>query len=274
MSNASFLRVRYNNEDLSVAVRTRLVSDDLILFMHGFGCAKESFSEAFRQEQLKAFSICTFDFPGHGASPSADRSAYSMQAFADIANQLIDQLLPRRVYLICHSMGGAVGLIASQDRDDIGCYISIDGNLVAEDCGLVSRERAAQSPEYYTAVGYDAFIAGLQNSPRPDYAAWASWCVKADSTALHESAKSLVDWSDSGKLLDLFKSLSCKAYVHGDADDKQYVTSKLAQVPICEIRSSGHFMMIDNPRGLYATLADLLLQARAHYNAVADIPSL
>lgn len=253
-----FIQVRYEEKTLSVAVQKRLVSDDLIVFLHGFGCAKECFSEAFRQESLRKFSILTFDFPGHGTSSAASKASYSMRAYAEITNELINMFSAQRVYLACHSMGGAVGLIASQGRDDIKCYISIDGNLVAEDCGLVSRKTAAQTPEEYADSGYDAFIEQLRRSSRRDYLVWADWCSSADPMALHENATSLVKWSDSGKLLDLFGSLSCKAYIYGDADQKRYLSMVLTDIPVYAIPNSGHFMMIDNPKNFYATLAGFL----------------
>jgi pimeloyl-ACP methyl ester carboxylesterase len=258
MKTTEFLPVCYHKQELNVAVQKRLVSDDLIVFLHGFGCAKECFSSAFRQESLRKYSICTFDFPGHGDSALAGRSAYSMQAYAEMTNQLIDWLSPERVYLACHSMGGAVGLIASQGRENVECYISIDGNLVAEDCGLVSRQTAAQTSTEYSSSGYSDFLTQLRRSPRRDYATWAKWCAKADPIALHENAVSLVEWSDSGKLLDLFSSLPRKAYFHGDADDKQYLASSLMGAVVYTIPDAGHFMMIDNPQSFYANLAELL----------------
>ena len=47
---------------------------------------------------------------------------------------MIRQLAFDRIYVIGHSMGGAVGVIATQGNSSIECLISADGNLVAEDC--------------------------------------------------------------------------------------------------------------------------------------------
>jgi pimeloyl-ACP methyl ester carboxylesterase len=262
MAETRYISVRYNDKRIRIASSLRLMSDNLLLFMHGFGCTKESFAEAFSQESLKDFSICTFDFPGHGQSTVSDSSMYSMQSYADIANQLIDRLAPRRVFLACHSMGGAVGLIASQGRRDIGCYVSVEGNMVAKDCGLVSRTTAAQSSTEYLDGGYREFLGQLRQSSRRDYLAWARWCAQADPAALHQTARSLVEWSDSGKLLDWFRSLSRKAYLYGEDEDKQYLLPRLAKEPVYSIANAGHFVMIDNPIRFYAVLADVLLNAK------------
>lgn len=274
MPTAEFLQIRYQTKVLHIAIQRRLASSNVIAFLHGFGCAKECFSEAFQQEELRDFSLCTFDFPGYGDSSTADKAAYSMEAYAEVTNQVIDSFSPKRVYLACHSMGGAVGLIASQARKDVECYVSIDGNLVAEDCGLVSRQAANQTSTEYTKTGYNAFLAQLRRSSRRDYAAWATWSSKADPIALHENATSLVEWSDSGKLLELFSALPCRAYFYGDADDKQYLTSALANVPVYTVPNSGHFMMIDNPQNFYATLATFFRAPQVCTMATVDGSSL
>lgn len=261
MAKTEYIPITYRAQKLRIAANLRLFSDDLILFMHGFGCTKESFSGVFEQDCLRNFSLCAFDFPGHGASTGTRKLVNSMQSYADIANLLIEKLSPRRVFLTCHSMGGAVGLIASQSLRNIGCYISIEGNLVAEDCGIVSRRTAAQSHDEYVATGYREFVAELKRASRADYLTWARWCEQADPSALHESARSLVEWSDSGKLIELFTSLRNKAYIHGDEDSKQYLDSKLQKTPVYTIPGAGHFTMIDNPAEFYSILTGILLKA-------------
>src|ERR1019366_9370699 len=152
--------------------------------------------------------------------------------------------------------------IASQSMHDIACYVSVEGNLVAEDCGLVSRMTTAQSANEYISSGYENFINQLKQSPHRDYIAWADWCAQAHPSALYESAQSLVEWSDSGKLLDLFKSLRCKAYIYGANDDKQYLIPNLMTSPVYRVAHAGHFVMVDNPNEFYSILADVLLEAK------------
>jgi Alpha/beta hydrolase family len=106
-----------------VSTRIRFAGDDLIVFLHGLGCAKESFDAAFDAPTLVNFSICSFDFPGYGGSSRYERSLYSLPEFADIINLVVERLVkdlsPRRVFLVGHSMGGAVSLIARSDQHGV-----------------------------------------------------------------------------------------------------------------------------------------------------------
>lgn len=251
-------RITYRGENIDISANIRQTEGDLILFLHGMGCNKESFNNAFRVRALRSYSICAFDFPGHGASSRLPGALYSLQTFADITNKVIQGLAFGRIYMVGHSMGGAVGIIASQARNRIEYLVSADGNLVAEDCSLASRKIADQPSMTFINEGFGQFLKLLQGSSRRDYIAWFNWCRNADPQALHQAARSLVEWSDSGRLLELFNSLTRKAYLYGDQDDKEYVLPQIAAATISAIPSAGHFMMIDNPRSFYQELAGVL----------------
>ena len=261
-TRTQFVPLTYQHADLTIAANVRLTSNDLIVFMHGFGCAKESFDGAFDADGLRDFSLCAFDFPGHGASSRSDASTYSPRSYADVARLVIDNLAPARVFVACHSMGSAAGLIAAPAIPNLGCFVNIEGNLVAEDCSLVSRTTADQSTDAFIHDGYGQLARTLAGSSRRDYKAWSQWYGQADPLALHESARSLVEWSDSGALLEQFRSLKHRVYIYGDEDNKDYLLPQLHQVPTCCIRDAGHFPMLDNPQEFYAVLAELLNGAR------------
>lgn len=95
---------------------------------------------------MDGFAICAFDFPGHGDSDRLPPGMYSIETYADVVTDLVRQLSPQRVVLVGHSMGGAVGVLASQDGPDQASLVSVEGNLVREDCALISR-RAAELPQ-------------------------------------------------------------------------------------------------------------------------------
>jgi pimeloyl-ACP methyl ester carboxylesterase len=239
--------------------------------LHGIGCSGESFDDAFESDSLPGYSICAFDFPGHGQAAgvlSVDQLAASqdlLRSYADVTHQVIRQVKQRdpritRVIIVGHSMGGAVGVLAAAGSDDVGGLVNIDGNLVAEDCGIVSRKMAEQPREEFTRMGFSELLAGLRASTGEDSKAWAAWCAKANPSALHQAAQSLVWWSDSGKLLEKFNQLSARAYLYGAVDDRGYVINQIsrARTTIVAIRDSGHFAMIDNARDFYRLLSAVL----------------
>lgn len=268
------LRVRSGRRRVEVAARLRPGSGgDLLLCLHGLGCAKESFDSAFLSPALAHLTICTFDFPGHGGSGRLPAAGYSIEAYADVTAAVIAQLAPERLFLVCHSMGCAVGLVAAEGGaawrppaqgtgtpygrgGAVDLFLSLEGNLVAEDCGMVSRATAAQPRYEFVTSEWARFRAELAASPRADLRTWGRWYGQADPVAVHAISRSLVDWSDSGKLLATFRSLPTAAYIYGsDSDDLSYLLRALPGVPVHPIPGARHFAMLDNPTALWRTVA-------------------
>jgi pimeloyl-ACP methyl ester carboxylesterase len=258
VTHAERFDIKYGGKLIRLSVKLRWVSDDFVVLLHGFGCAKECFDEAFVAEGLQDLSICTFDFPGHGHSEQTNTSVYSLQSYADITNVLLEKLAPKKVSMVCHSMGGAVGLIATQERSDVAMFVNVEGNLVALDCGIVSRSTASQSFGSFERNGYQNFLQDLRRSGRKPDKAWARWYAQADPCALHETARSLVEWSDSNKLLDLFKSLHDRAYIYGENEVKDYLIPDLQGVSSYRIPRASHFVMLDNPDVFYPLVSELV----------------
>jgi pimeloyl-ACP methyl ester carboxylesterase len=249
--------------NLDVATRFREQGDDLLILLHGLGCSKESFEGAFEAPELLGYAICAFDFPGHGGSSrNLPSDCYSLEACADITGQLIRRVLAKkgynRVYVAGHSMGGAVAVLLPDGQHGITSLVSIDGNLIAEDCGLVSRGIAEQSVEQFVSRGYYDFSSTLHRSVQPDAQAWAQWSSNAAPEAMHAAAKSLVEWSDSGKLLEQFNSIRARAFLYGERDDKAYLLPWIEDAAIAVVPAAAHFMMVDNPAAFYRILATAL----------------
>ena len=249
--------------NLDVATRFREQGDDLLILLHGLGCSKESFEGAFDAPELRGYAICALDFPGHGGSSrNLPSSCYSLEVCADITGQLISRMMTKlgynHVYVAGHSMGGAVALLVPDGEHRITSLVSIDGNLIAEDCGLVSRGIAEQSVEQFVSQGYHDFNSALYDSAQPDDQAWAQWSSNAAPEAMHAAAKSLVEWSDSGKLLEQFNSIEKRVFLYGECDDKAYLLPRIEDAIIASVPAAAHFMMVDNPAAFYSILAAAL----------------
>lgn len=248
--------------ELSARLRTPPRGGDLLLLLHGLGCAKESFDSAFAAGPLAGLGICAFDFPGHGRSVGP-LPEFTIQAYAEVTAAVVRELAPRRLFVVAHSMGGAVGVVAAADLPRLAGFVNIEGNLVGQDCGLVSRGAAERPRREFVTREFPRFLADLQASRQPALRTWARWYAQTDPVAFHQVASSLVEWSDSGKLRSLFRSLpGTTAYLHGgDSGDLSYLLSTLDGIPVHAIPGSGHFPMLDNPPALWRTVAQVLAGA-------------
>jgi pimeloyl-ACP methyl ester carboxylesterase len=217
-----------------------------ILCLHGLGASKSSFDPLRDTALGRAHDIVALDFPGHGArAHDAVPAAPVAAAAADIAADL--RRHDRRVVLVGHSMGGAVAILAAELAPDrVAGLVSIEGNLIAEDCGLVSR-RLAEAPD---AAACDALkhdlVAGAARSKNP--AALLAW------------SRDLVAVSDTGRLLQSFRQAPCPTlYLHGDGYLGHVLLPRLPPVPVVHIPGAGHNVMADAPAATAAAIAAHIL---------------
>lgn len=237
--------------------RTRLAGDHLIVLLHGLGCGVGSLDSAFTADPLAKFSLCAVGIP-----PQA-----TIDQYAEAAVREARKLGHDTVTMVGHSMGGAAAVLAAQE---LGCpVISLEGNLVAEDCGLVSRRIADQALGDFVGSGYSLLLSGLDACDTPDLTQWAQWMRQTDPADLHAAARSLVEWSDSGHLLNAFRSLPRRTYICGARSDVSHLLPHLTDSPSRNIPEAGHFLMVDNPAQLWATVAGLADSPRSESDAQA-----
>lgn len=248
-------QVQYAGKEFSAATKYSRVSGNWLIFLHGLGCAKECFDQAFDTELATQYSILTLDFVGFGASDKPDEFSYTLEDQAKITEQVIGQFNPRKIVLVAHSMGGTIGVLLARELPHLANFINVEGNLVSEDAGIISRRTAQQTESGFINEGFNIFLSGLQASDEPSFRTWAHWYEQSSRIAIYRSGGSLVRWSDSGQLLPLFNNLPKKAYVYGDKADNDFLLKQLKDVDVLPIPNSGHFMMLDNPESFYASIA-------------------
>ncbi|MEU5874159.1 alpha/beta hydrolase [Glycomyces sp. NPDC047369] len=253
--------VSLRGRTVNVAARSRPgrgPGAELVLFLHGFGCTNKSFAAAFDDASLADLALCAIDLPGHGGTPALERSHDLLCDYSIIVRRVVAHFNPERVHLVCHSMGGAVGVLAAPDLP-LGALVSIEGNLVAGDCGLISRRIAGQDRGEFTATGYEATFGPLRSSQRPDERAWGDWAATCDPAALHEAARSLVSWCDGGDLADIYRSLPTAVYVYGQRNGlPEHLAPVVDPEAAFGVADSGHFPMIDNGPLLWPEVAEHL----------------
>lgn len=230
-------------------------ASDLIVFLHGLGCSKESFKGAWDAEELNGISLLALDLFGFGDSDRPSGFSYSMEDQADVCRRVIDYFTEKRIHLVAHSMGGAIGLLlADLIPERLSSYISVEGNLIGEDCSILSRGVANISFKEFEEEYFSALKEGLREQPMPGLD-----LDRAHPEAFYKSATSLVKWSDSGRLMKLFKRLECnKSYFYGEHNSGMVVLEKLEQFQTISVEESGHFPMNENPGDFYLKLKRFL----------------
>ncbi|XVU28690.1 alpha/beta fold hydrolase [Actinoplanes sp. CA-054009] len=248
-------------------MRHRHSGEDLVVFMHGLGCAKESFDSAFSAPALAPYSLLTFDFPEHG--DSVKTGAGDIDGVAEVVSSLLREVPCRRVHLVCHSMGGAIGLLVAQDLLNLADFVSVEGNLVRADCGLVSRGIKDQPVEQFVDEGFPSFVRLLETSGDPSHVQWARWYGQCSPPGLHSLATSLVEWCDNDKLVGILLNLNARtAYVRGEHSEVDHLKPLFGgadhhdearpKIPAYSVTGSGHFPMLDNPAEFYGLIGELL----------------
>lgn len=251
---------------MSLASLSRGGAGDVVLFLHGLGCVKENFVPVWNAGDFDGLTLLAPDLPGHGASHGGQPSDWTVQGMAGcVADLLGEQALQNRpVHLVVHSMGGAVGLLLAQNPEiRIASFTNVEGNLIASDCGLLSRRTADMELDVFVGGKFEKLKANALRSEDPIVRQWAGWMDTCDAEGLHTCARSVVEWSDSGRLLEMFLKLNVpRAYVYGDASANPDVLARLGTVQTHEIADCGHFVMSEQPAELARVIGHAVAQAR------------
>jgi pimeloyl-ACP methyl ester carboxylesterase len=144
-------------------------------------------------------------------------------------------------------------------KDKLASYISVEGNLIGADCGLISRRTISYSFETFPNKMFDELIAINKSSEEYSARLWAEMLEKCHPLAFYKSSESLVEWSDSNRLLECFINLkSKKAYIYGDKNCRMDILNMLGDISKVAVPGSGHFVMNDNPNEFYKEVSKLV----------------
>jgi pimeloyl-ACP methyl ester carboxylesterase len=245
-----------DNKPIRYLLDYKVESKNLIVFVHGLACTKDTFRHAFEGRYFPDCSLLSMDMIGFGDSSKPADDSYSMEEQAAICDVLIANHSHPNLHVVAHSMGAAVALLLSaRTLERVRSFANIEGNLIGEDCDMLSRRIAERSYDEYESRMFGKHEARFRNDI----------LLRFDSTtprAAYCSSVSLVKWSDSGELLRRYKELRCrKMYFWGERNATMPVLDRLRADEKCMISSSGHAMMIENPEEFYAKLAGFIAQA-------------
>ncbi len=225
---------------------------DLILFLHGLACSHESFRYLLDRSRFPGVNLLVPDMLGFGMSAKPVEFSYTMEDQAELCLRLLRRFPYQRLHLVAHSMGGAVALLMTEQLAQLSSFANLEGNLISEDCGLLSRGIVRSSFDDYQKQGFADHQREFAGDPQLRF-------EQTTATAVYKSAQSLAGWSDSGKLLKIFTNLPGKtAYIFGEENARMPILRQLDSDQLLMIPDSGHGMMTDNPESFYTALAEFI----------------
>jgi pimeloyl-ACP methyl ester carboxylesterase len=229
-------------------------SNEVVLFIHGLACSHESFRNLSDKIYFPGKSILILDLAGFGKSSKSESYSYSMEAQASLLEKLLSLLPEWNIHIAAHSMGGAVALLFSSDvMKRVKSFANIEGNLISEDCGILSRGIADLPFEEYRDKLFKTHQSEFKGHSQLRFNETTPFVV-------YNSAASLVKWSDSGELIKRFNALTCKkCYIYGEENQGMTVLNYLGPIEKYMISKSGHGMMTENPTEFYTVLTGFIL---------------
>lgn len=283
VTGRNFMRTRHRMKEILAAGEGRLKitadyregnerKEELVLWIHGLGCNKDSFRDAWKVDGLKPFSMLAPDLAGFGDSSKPDDWSYSMESHAASLKELLNQpkYANKRLHIVGHSMGGVPAiLLAEQLRGRVASLTLAEGNLMASDCGILSRTSASASGEEFVTDTLPGFKRAFLDSSSEGAKLWVEQVGKVTNpTAFQRSAASLVAHSDAGNLVERVNELRASGirvqYMYGEHSD-QWEASRTALteefapgVKMVPISDAGHFMMNDNTWEFYSKYVQFL----------------
>lgn len=229
------------------------------VYLHGLGCTGTSdFAHVATRPALAGRRSLLVDLPGFGLSDRPESFGYGLAAQADVVAHVLEHERLTGVELIGHSMGGAIAIQLAAARPDLVARLVVAEPNLYSGGGLLSRQVAAETEEAFVRDGFARLVA---RQDRPDYAARLRL---ADPRAVHRSAVALVEGTSPTGAELLVALAQPRAFLIGEYSRPAANAEGMAAagVPVVEVPAAGHNMMIDNPDGFAAALAEALTVGR------------
>lgn len=236
--------------------------DTPILFIHGLGCAGSfDYPEVAAQTDLIEHRRILIDLLGSGFSDRPDNYLYTFKEHANYLYNFVQGLKLNKFIIFAHSLGGPIALeLAGKCRENIETIILSEANLDKSSQGSSSYEFGTCQEEDFINCVFDEAV----NENTIGNSMWAATLSVCSSTAISRISKSAVAGGDPS-WREILYSLQCKrTFIFGEKslpdDDKIELERRMINIEI--VKSAGHSMAWENPKGLAEAIKRGILYAR------------
>lgn len=230
------------------------------------------------QARMAGVSVITEDLLGYGRHVDAPTDRLTLASQADYVAQFIDGLPDQGLWLLGHSMGGAVAVLAADRRPGrVGGIINVEGNFTEKDA-FWSQKIAAKRPdewaEEYRVMQEDpsGWLERCGIEPDPQRVTWAKHILtNQPASTVYAMSKALINETlDSGYLETVRRLLGRGLPMHLVAGAKSAVDwgvpdfVRVAAASYLEQPDAGHVMMLEAPSAFCDIVVSILEGAARH----------
>ena len=241
------------------------MSKPLLLMIHGLIGSLNYYGPANR---IRHANVLTVDLLGYGHHREAPASELSLRGQADHVSALVASLSADSVWLLGHSMGGAIAQVVAAASDGrVKGLINVEGNFTLKDAFWSRRIAALSHAEWndrFEAMRKDVSGWLRRSGVAPDaqrVAAAAQILDHQPAATVHAMSNAIMAETKTKKYRDLCRLVAAGGIpVHliagarsaADWDVPEAVRS--AASSYTEIPNSGHLMMLEQPDAFCQTV--------------------
>ena len=245
-----------------------------LVMIHGLVGSLDYFDP---QARLSGATVIAEDLLGYGRQRDFPPDRLTLAAQADYVAQRIDELSAANLWLLGHSMGGAVAILAAdRQAERLRGLINVEGNFTEKDA-FWSRKIVEKQPdewaEEYRQMQADpaGWLERCDVEPDPQRTAWAQHILEHQpASTVSAMAKALLNETLCPGYLDTVRRLLARglpvrlvagAQSAADWDVPDFV--RTAAASYTEQPAVGHLMMLEDPDG-FCRIVSSVLGVEAH----------
>ncbi len=245
------------------------MNEPTLLMIHGIVGSLHYFDP---QSRMPGVNVINEDLLGYGRYIDFGAERLTLAAQADHVARCIDELPTQGIWLLGHSMGGAVAVLAADLRPDRVCgIINVEGNLTEKDT-FWSKKIAAKTPEQWEleyremVAGPGRWIARCGVKTDQQRTAWTRQILDNQPAAtLYAMSKALLEetlcpefLNTVRRVLDRGIPMHLVAGAKSAADWGVPDFVRQAAASYTEQPDAGHLMMLEAPDAFCEIVASLL----------------